>query len=253
MVQRLKIVRNLANMSVHRYSAQGTNPLGLLSLGAEDTERLDLSNYLVHFTNGTSDKDAYDNQMSILASGELRSGLRPVGCSRRIDELRAVNRCVSLSEAPLGFLSQLAIWRSPYGIGFTKEFIAAQNGQPVWYVAHDSQIADALRELQQSRLGDGATDSTEPIWKICPFIDFTQNSGPRYRYEWEREWRVPEKLSFTIDDVAFLLIPEELHSNARGFFESVRDEYCGPSYELCPYVDGRWNLEKILKLISGDR
>jgi hypothetical protein len=40
-----------------------------------------------------------------------------------------------------------------------------------------------------------------------------------YRFEWEREWRHVRDLNFTVQDVAFLIIPENLHQNARIFLK----------------------------------
>ena len=66
-----------------------------------------------------------------------------------------------------------------------------------------------------------------------------------YLFDWEREWRHIGSMSFEPEDVAFLLIPEELHSKARSFFEGAYRDNLGPAY-LCPYVDPSWDRGKIM-------
>jgi hypothetical protein len=50
-----------------------------------------------------------------------------------------------------------------------------------------------------------AQDLNDLTWKLTPFID---NVMPgRYAFEWEREWRVPGGLIFTLADIAFVITP----------------------------------------------
>jgi hypothetical protein len=82
----------------------------------------------------------------------------------------------------------------------------------------------------------GGVDSTHPTWRLTPFVDFPGAYGATaYRFEWEREWRVPAGLAFGPDDVAFLFIPEGLHAAARTFFEGhLADPFRpGVSLPLC--------------------
>ena len=66
----------------------------------------------------------------------------------------------------------------------------------------------------------GGIDPTDAVWAITPFVDYPgEYGGSQYRFEWEREWRVPGGLAFSPDDVAFLFIPEDLHAKARSFFD----------------------------------
>jgi len=57
--------------------------------------------------------------------------------------------------------------------------------------------------------------------------------------------------SFEPEDVAFLLIPEELHERARIFFEEVERDHSGPAY-LCPSVDPAWDRNKILRALREE-
>jgi len=203
---------------------------------------LDMSDYVVHFT---KDADGYNSMMRILAGQALLAGSKPfgIGGSAAPD----LHRSVCLSEVPLHQLSRLVERRnSPFGIGFTKEFVAKNGGAPVWYVSFGSQQHEALKKLI-AHAGDGAQRESDPIWSLTPFIDVTAKSPEapyNYRFEWEREWRVVGALSFEPDDVAMLFLPEDLHDSAREFFLDVERDHIGPSY-FCQMLDGTWSAEKI--------
>ncbi len=73
-------------------------------------------------------------------------------------------------------------------------------------------------------------DKDDPVWLIAPFVDQPGQYGPKsYFYEWEREWRHVGKFDFKEADAAFLIIPEDLHSAARGFFDEAEYENTGPT------------------------
>lgn len=157
---------------------------------------------------------------------------------------------VCFSEIPLHELSRLADRRSSYGIGFSKDFISSRGGCPVWYVARGSANAKALQALMSEGLQNRAPAS-ERIWEVTSFIDFPGDypSGT-YRFEWEREWRVRGSLSFSESDVAFLIIPEQLHQTARNFFQNAINENIGPGY-FCPYIDPYWDWERVRSALNG--
>ncbi len=103
---------------------------------------------------------------------------------------------------------------------------------------------DAFQALVREKL-TGGIDPTDPLWRLTPFVDFPGEYGPtEYRFEWEREWRVPGELTFGPDDVAFLFIPESFHAAARTFFEGHLADHSGPAY-LCPYVDPTWDMPRV--------
>jgi hypothetical protein len=79
-------------------------------------------------------------------------------------------------------------------------------------------------------------NQTDDIWKLTPFVDFPGTYGSaQYRFEWEREWRVPHGLTLQPDDVAFLFVPESLLGKARSFFDEHHRNGTGPAF--CPYID----------------
>jgi Putative abortive phage resistance protein AbiGi, antitoxin len=177
----------------------------------------DMSEYVVHFTADTDDGSAERNLHAILTAGQLRLGPNRFGAARRLDALGDSQRSVCFSEIPLGFLDRLVERRSRYGIGFSQDLILAAGGARVWYVDKDTPVARAFDRLLQRDIDPWNGES--PLWNLTPFVDFPGDYGDTmYRFEWEREWRVPGNFTFTIEDVAFLLVPEDEHDALRRAF-----------------------------------
>lgn len=203
----------------------------------------DMSPYVVHFTKSSVCASAYSNSLSILSSMEIQARSR-FGLFRTSIHARP---CVCLSETPLGQLSRLAERRGSYGIGFRKEFIVRRGGGPILYAYKDTPHAATLESLASAAYGDGEN----PIWNVAPFVDIPGQYGTSsYFFEWEREWRHVGGLKFAPTDVAFLVIPEELHNAAREFFDFAEREDTGPNYR-CPFIDPYWDHETIqLRLVA---
>ncbi|WP_125345775.1 hypothetical protein [Burkholderia cenocepacia] len=213
----------------------------------------DMSNYLVHFAKGkgatkgglvkinkTGDQ-GYGTMLSILSGGTLKPGA-PFGIGRKLAPDTERQMSVCFSEIPPGEWSRLSERRkSEFGIGFSKQFIATRGGGPIWYARKGSDQLMALQKLMKA----GADDPENPIWRITSMIDAPGVYGfNSYEYEWEREWRHIGALSFECKDVAFLFIPEALHSQARAFFSHVYWENSGPAY-FCPFIDAKWSRERV--------
>jgi len=215
---------------------------------AYNPEWHDMSDYVVHFTSAANHRTAYENMLSILGDQALRAG-NPFGIARPHAPNIATQRAVCFSEIPLHLLGRIADRRGEYGIGFTKQFIMARGGGPIWYVEHNSVTDNAIRTLMQQAVAE-PTPVNNTIWALTPFIDSTgDHPNGRYRFEWEREWRHVGDLNFTVQDVAFLIIPENLHQNARSFFEDALQENTGPAY-LCPYIHARWDQDRVRQALA---
>ncbi|MDQ4110527.1 MAG: abortive infection system antitoxin AbiGi family protein [Actinomycetota bacterium] len=159
-----------------------------------------MSDYLVHFTK--SEKTL----CAILTSGCLRAS-GPFGYSfyRKLPEVTARHQSVCLSEIPLDQLHQLTKRHGQYGVGFTKDFVRSRQGARVWYVDEkSSQAANLSKQLEALR---STCDWTHPLWDLTPFIDLVMPSKG-YVWDWEREWRVQNHLTFALADVAFVITPE---------------------------------------------
>lgn len=197
-----------------------------------------MSEYVVHFTKDESGSPAYSSMLSILSSGKLRARSR-FGAARRLDALGESQQTACFSEVPLDRLDRLVERRSSYGIGFHQDFLVEAGGGRVWYLDNGSELASSVRALISQKVGP-PMDLASPLWKVTPFIDFSGSySSFEYRFEWEREWRVPGGLIFSPDQVAFLFIPAELHSQARKFFDEAASAHTGPNYR-CPFLDPLW-------------
>lgn len=197
----------------------------------------DMSEYAVHFTKGDGSRDAHSVMMTILASGQLKASGR-FGAARGLGRLGKTQQSICFSEVPLDRLDRLVTRRSTYGIAFTQEFLISNGGARVWYVDGRGGVADTIRDMVSSRVVQGI-DPHDDFWRLTPFLDLP-SAEYKYQFEWEREWRVPNNLNFEPKDVAFLFIPENLHSSARSFFQKASDQNDGPGY-LCPYLEPLWS------------
>lgn len=207
----------------------------------------DMSNYVVHFTRGGKAMDDYKTMLSILG-GQRLIPKNEFGIGRRFAPDLSSQRAVCFSEIPPGQWNRLSERReTKYGIGFAKSFVVSKGGGPIWYVYNDSpQLLNLQRIMRASH-----SDSAAPIWKLTPLIDAPgEYSGSPYYFEWEREWRNIGEFSFEVDEVAFLLIPEELHCDAKSFFEDACRENTGPAY-FCPYIDPTWERDRILETLRS--
>lgn len=161
-----------------------------------------MSDYLVHFTK------TGENLAAILIEGFVRPG-GPFGWGRTTEQVKDRHRSACFSEVPIDHVSRLAARHGHYGIGFHRSFVREAGGARVWYVDDSSPVAKALFEHVGTLISRG--DFTAALWQLTPFID--RVIPGRYQFEWEREWRVPGGLSFTMEDVAFVITPEgnEMH------------------------------------------
>lgn len=218
----------------------------------EHPEWSDMSEYAVHFTKDTPDQSAYSVMMKILWSGRLEARGK-FGAAKNLTSPPLptfTQQAACFSEIPLDRLDRLVERRSQYGIGFHQEFLIKAGGGRVWYVEKASQVAASVKHLID--IGKGPPfEKDHPIWEVTPFVDFPgEYNGTPYRFEWEREWRVPRNMPFAPDDVDFLFIPEHLHDAAQTFFLDHERENTGPAYS-CPFLDPLWSEEQIQKALAG--
>jgi hypothetical protein len=203
----------------------------------------DMSEYVVHFcrTRGAL--------IDILES-EFIEGRKPFGWSREFERERDAARqrrerlrdyptqkSVCLSEVPLDLLDRLIARRGPWGLGFTKKSVVTDGGAPVWYVEKDTELASALEVLQQSLTAVGQRSEWH---RITPFIDKVGEfpDGSLYRFEWEREWRVPKRLDLDTGNLAFLFAPTAEHSQLVADLKT-RGKDRTP-IEIPPLLDPTW-------------
>ena len=122
----------------------------------------------------------------------------------------------------------------------------AKGGGPILYAYKGSPQADAMKMLTDA----GSDNPNHPAWKLAPFVDVPGKHGSAsYFFEWEREWRVVGHLDFKPADVAFLILPAELHDAARQFFSDAEVENIGPNYP-CPFIDPKWSKGEVAKALE---
>lgn len=207
----------------------------------------DMSNYVVHFTKASDSRTEYQNMISINHSRTILASSR-FGVGRRKAPEALAQEVVCFSEIPPHLLNRLARRRGRYGIGFSKEFVRFRGACPIWYVDKGSPLHSSIDALMHRALVSSDSVS-DPVWSLTPFIDVRGSFlSSSYKFEWEREWRYIGNFSFTENDVAFLIIPEELHGMARSFFYNAVRENLGPGY-FCPYIDPFWTKERVEKAL----
>lgn len=193
------------------------------------------------------DDTGYRASLSILRQGFVRPTNLPRCVGRDVVGLEDAHRSACFSESSLDELGRLIETRSFYGVGFRQDFLRINGGQPVKYVQHRS--ADARQWAQEiSRRCVAEADSKDPFWRKTPFVD-ELDRDPAEDTTWEKEWRVPGGLKFQPDDVAFVFLPDELHSNACAFFAEHRVDNTGPAY-LGRYLDPRWDRARIQGVLT---
>jgi len=92
------------------------------------------------------------------------------------------------------------------------------------------------------RLVDRRGPSQRRDWhRITPFIDKvgTFPDGTVYRFEWEREWRVPQRLDLYAGHPAFLFAPTKDHTQL--VTDLTAKGVAGTPHGIAPLLDPTWN------------
>jgi hypothetical protein len=189
------------------------------------------------------DDTGFRASLSILWYGYVRPTSYALGIAAGVPEVEATQCSACFSATRLDKLKHLIATRSLYGVGFRQDLLYGAGGRPVRYLASGSEQVKSLQTDISERQKAGVNPRDE-LWKKTPFIDGSKENAR------EEEWRVPRGFSFEPDDVAFAFIPEDLHDNARAFFEEHRGANTGPAY-LCRYIDPRWDRARIEQVLAA--
>lgn len=173
----------------------------------------DMSDWVVHFTGSE------DALRSILMDRRINpSG--PFGQGRNVGEVAEAHKSACLSEIPLDHLDRLYERHGRWGIGFSKEYVTRVGGARVWYLDADSEMGRVVYDAIGALLR--VQNFSDPLWRMTPFIDSMADGTPFwYRFDWEREWRVPGGLIFELSDVAFVMTPDGVLESAAGLLASA--------------------------------
>lgn len=172
------------------------------------SNRPDFSIYLSHFTKDgdfchseqETDNEAFrkmtafERLCSILEMMEIKTSTMPWTNTPG----------VCFTECPWSSLLIHTQQYSPYGIGFTKEFIYRHGGSPVFYMRF--KLLNAI----QKNIKDNQTKQNL-LKLLTPYspdydTDYAKGKYPRVDYTHEREWRMPNSLTFSFEDIAFVII-----------------------------------------------
>jgi hypothetical protein len=92
-------------------------------------------------------------------------------------------------------------------------------------------------------------NASDPLWSITPLVDYVSDGslGTRHAFEWEREWRHPGDLEFSIGDIAFLFIPESEHVSAAAKLSA----FYGDPANVPQMIDATWNDERLQAALAS--
>ena len=206
----------------------------------------DMSEHVVHLTkNGT--QPARDAFFNILMSGivEARS---PMGIARHLQVPRSQN-AACFSEVPVPGMSRIAQRLSSYGFGVHQDVLIRQEGARVWYVDLDKSISAYLNLVVEEHLQ--RADPADPFWTVTPFWEKPGMYGVTpYRFEWEREWRVPANMWFLAREVSFVVAPQIEHAVLAPWLAS---NPLGVDRQpvTAPLVDPRWSSDAIRQRLTS--
>lgn len=207
-------------------------------------ERPDFSNYLAHFTvNRQPCSRAQDNPTNQFKGVKAIDRLESILKGKKIFASRLPwnnKEAVCLTECPWGSLLAHAKTYSPYGIGFTKEFIFSKSGGPAFYVRPD------LYDKQQWQ--DDVHKFVTPFWPEYRPAALKTYGGMRDRtvdYSHEREWRTPENLEFEYENIAFVILNDYI--DMAKFSTTLKDKIGRDKFFL---MKNYKNIERLWPLVK---
>src|SRR2546423_6715623 len=164
--------------------------------------RPDISDKVIHFTQGTTYEGALESLLTIVGEGRLRAGNRMI---------RGGYNCVCFTEAPLpalagGLVNSGSFGRySPFGIMFEKVWLYARGARPVIYQS-DNEFGALPQDMRWRHV------RYEP--DAIPPIDFT----------WEREWRLfSNELTFAPAEAAIVVPDQDSEAFIRDIWDAQQE------------------------------
>ena len=164
--------------------------------------RADLSDQLIHFTQGPTDEAAYERLCTIITDGRLRGSDFLIFNSYR---------CVCFTEAPLAVLANGLVnnWDygryAPFGLIFDKRWLYARGARPVIY----QPLAEA-HNLPGSHQ-----------WR---HMTYEPNADQPVDFSWEREWRLhADELAFNASCTGIVVPDTSWEQRMRAEHEADQD------------------------------
>lgn len=148
--------------------------------------RIDISDYLIHFTKGETIHHAFENLKSIITDYKLIAGNGMI---------KGGFNCVCFTEAPLssikeGLLNDKYYSKySPFGIMIEKKWLFEQGGRPVIY-----QPESEYKLLKEN------------AWR---HVTYNPIANPAVDFTWEREWRIHQNELEIGEHVSQVIVPNK--------------------------------------------
>ena len=166
--------------------------------------RPDQSDFLAHFASGGKPVGKKDTKNPIKDKVRLTAIQRLISILTEKKIIASTmpwtgSHAVCFTECPWSSLLDHTKNYSPYGIGFSKKFIFAMNGAPVYYVRAD--------QFKKQQWHDHLKAFATPFWpKYRPKSIDNKVKFIDCDYLHEREWRVPHDLSFEYQQIEFVIL-----------------------------------------------
>jgi hypothetical protein len=217
---------------------------GMATIEQRLSGRADYSSFLVHLTRRQGTIPARRILRRILREQVLRAQNPYCLFYNQIEEDERENfDVVCFTEAPLhqirAFLGRIdgrSVRLEPYGLVFTKDFIARHGGNPAFYINthHQSELRDAALDAFYEAREVGFDD--HPVAPLLPFFNIFGRTiaGGRYDFYWEREWKVVGDVEFNDADIVVGLCPADRIRRFEHDFPGIR------------FISPRWGLDEIV-------
>lgn len=166
--------------------------------------RPDFSNYLAHFCTNRQPVGKKD------PSNPIKDKAKQIAINRLISILKdkkiiastmpwTGTHAVCFTECPWSSLIDHTLQYSPYGIGFSKQFVFSKNGSPVFYVRAD--------QFKKQEWHEHLKSFVTPFWPhYRPKSLSSKHRFTTCDYTHEREWRVPHDFPFEYNQVEFIIL-----------------------------------------------
>lgn len=207
--------------------------------------RPDISNYLAHFTKnawplGNKDVGNSTNEFKKLTAYKR---LLNILYSKTIFESQlpwlGKNKAVCLTECPWTSLIGHTERYSPYGVGFSKEFIFSKGGGPIFYIRAD------IYNWQQ--WDANIMPFLTPFWPDYVPAGLKKSVGfKKCDYTHEREWRVVGNLTFEYSDISFIVLPD--YNAMAKFPKELKDNIGRDKFLLMDnykHIEELWPVHKL--------
>ena len=168
----------------------------------------DFSDYVVHFTKTAApySADQHPQEVNGIVGTDARQRLGRVLQMRRITATRMPwtnRRAVCFTECTWPSLLRHCARYSAYGVGFSKAKVFERGGGPAIYIRQDHYQAQHAAHEFVDDIFPFLTPFAPPYAPAPYLADWAK---PPLDYTYEREWRLPADMQFTLEDLAFILV-----------------------------------------------